>query len=263
MSINSVIDVKSISNHVVQKYNFKILSSSTHNQEEQIADNKETAQEESVQNTQNEELSNVVPKEVKDDFIAELLEKSDKMSSELVKLQMQIEEGQKEFEQRVKEVKEESYAKGLEDGYNKAKQEYESEFETLKKQYTDSVSKLDETTGKCKEYMDSLKSELTDVSLEIAKEVIAKEVSDDSKEIALALAKKLLDDIKDANKIEIKVNPKDFEFLKKSFSNMHHITVSSDDAINEGGVILISNIGNIDGDLKTRVEKAKHIIMVK
>ncbi len=262
MNIENVIDANSISNHMVKKYNFKILSSFANNEKEQVVDKKEP-QKESIQDVQKEELGNIAPQEVKDDFIAELLEKSDKMSSELVKLQMQIEEGQKEFEQRIAKTKEESYAKGLEDGYNKAKQEYESEFETLKKQYTDSVSKLDETTGKCKEYMDSLKSELTDVSLEIAKEVIAKEVSDDSKEIALALAKKLLDDIKDANKIEIKVNPKDFEFLKKSFSNMHHITVSSDDAINEGGVILISNIGNIDGDLKTRVEKAKHIIMVK
>ncbi len=262
MSINSVIDAKSISSHVVQKYNFKILSSSTHNQEEQVA-NKEVELHENTQDTQNEELNNTVPKEVKDDFIAELLEKSDKMSSELVKLQMQIEEGQKEFEQRIAKTKEESYAKGLEDGYNKAKKEYETEFETLKKQYTDSVSKLDEATGKCKDYMDSLKSELADVSLEIAKEVIAKEVSGDSKEIALALAKKLLEDIKDANKIEIKVNPKDFEFLKRSFSDMQHITVSSDEAINEGGVILISDIGNIDGDIKTRIEKAKQIIMVK
>jgi len=262
MSINSVIDAKSISNHVVQKYNFKILSSSTHNQEEQAID-KEEISKENTQNIENEELSNAVSKEVKDDFIAELLEKSDKMSSELVKLQMQIEEGQKEFEQRIAQTKEESYAKGLDEGYLKAKKEYEAEFEALKKQYVDSVSKLDEATDKCKSYMDNLKSELADVSLEIAKEVIAKEVSTSSQEIALALAKKLLDDIKDANKIEIKVNPKDFEFLKKSFSDMQHITVSPDEAINEGGVVLISDIGNIDGDIKTRIEKAKQIIMIK
>ncbi len=262
MSVNSVIDNKSIANHTVQKYNFKILSSSTHNHEEQVVD-KEEIQEKNVQNIQNEELNNTVPKEVKDDFIAELLEKSDKMSSELVKLQMQIEEGQKEFEQRVAEAKEESYAKGLEDGYNKAKQEHEIEFETLKKQYINSISKLDEVVDKYKNYMDNLKGELADVSLEIAKEVIIREVSTSSKEIALSLAKKLLDEIKDADKIEIKVNPKDFEFLKTSFSSIQNITVSSDKAISEGGVILISDIGNIDGDIKTRIEKAKQIIMVK
>ena len=260
--MKSVINAKSIASHNVQKYNFKILTSSTFN-EEQSQPIEEAIEEKNVQNISNETLNNEVPKEVKDDFIAELLEKSDKMSSELVKLQMQIEEGQKEFEKRIKEAKEESYSLGLEDGYKKAKQEYEGEIESLKKQYANSISKLDEITGSCKNYIDNLKSELSDVSLEIAKEVIAKEVSQNSKEIALALAKKLLEDVKDANTIEIKVNPKDFEYLKENFSDMQNISISSDEAINEGGVILISNIGNIDGDIKTRIEKAKQIIMVK
>lgn len=260
--MDNVIGAESISNHIVKKYNFKILSSSMHSKDKQDINNEEV-KEENKQVVENKELSNEAPKEAKDDFITELLEKSDKMSSELVKLQMQIEEGQKEFEKRLAEAKEESYAKGMEDGYNKAKKEYEEEVENLKKQYGDSILKLDETTSKCKDYMDSLKEELSDVSLEIAKEVIAKEISLNSKDVALSLAKKLLDDLKEANNIEIKVNPKDFEFLKDGFSNIKNITVSSDEAISEGGVVLISDIGNIDGDIKTRIEKAKQIIMVK
>ena len=260
--MQNVINAKSIANHNVQKYNFKILTSSTFN-EEQNQSTKESTEEKNTQDISNETLDNEVPKEVKDDFIAELLEKSDKMSSELVKLQMQIEEGQKEFEKRITKAKEESYSLGLEDGYKKAKQEYESEIETLKKQYANSISKLDEATGGCKNYMDNLKNELSDVSLEIAKEVIAKEVSQSGKEIAFALAKKLLEDLKEANSIEIKVNPKDFEYLKENFSDMQNISISSDEAINEGGVVLISNIGNIDGDIKTRIEKVKQIMMVK
>ncbi len=259
--MENVISAKSISNHMVKKYNFKILSSSMQNKKEH--EDKIDIINEDVQKLESEKINNEVSKEVKDDFIAELLEKSDKMSSELVKLQMQIEEGQKEFEQRIEEAKNESFAKGFEEGYNKAKKEHEVELETLKKHYVDSISKLDETVGKCKNYIDGLKGELSDVSLEIAKEVIAKEISIDSKEIALALAKKLLNDIKEANSVEIKVNPKDFEFLKSTLSDMQHITVSSDEAISEGGVILLSDIGNIDGDIKTRLEKAKHIIMTR
>ena len=260
--MENVINAKSITNHNVQKYNFKILASSTFS-DEQSQTEEENIEEKDIQDISNEVLDNEVSKEVKDDFIAELLEKSDKMSSELVKLQMQIEEGQKEFEKRIAKAKEESYSFGFEDGYKKAKQEYENEIETLKKQYINSISKLDETTGNCKDYIDNLKDELSDVSLEIAKEVIAKEISQNSKEIAFSLAKKLLEDLKDANTIEIKVNPKDFKYIKESFSDMQNISISSDEAINEGGVILMSNIGNIDGDIKTRIEKAKKILLVK
>lgn len=259
--MENVIDSKSISNHVVQKYNFKILSSAT-SKEEHLAEEKQETIENSEDRT-TQDIQNEAPVEVKDDFIAELLEKSDKMSSELVKLQMQIEDGQKEFEARLAKTKEESYEKGKEDGYNQAKKEYEEEYEALKKQYISSISKLDETVDECKKYMDELKNELAETSLEIAREVVLKEVSANSKDIALALAKKLMQDLKSANKIEIKTNPKDFEYLKENFKDMQNITVSPDEAINEGGVVLISDIGNVDGDIKTRIEKAKQIIMVK
>lgn len=259
--MKNVIDSKTISNHIVQKYNFKILSSTT-SKEEQIAIEEQEIKDEG-ENAITQDVQNEAPVEVKDDFIAELLEKSDKMSSELVKLQMQIEEGQKEFEARLAKTKEESYEKGKEDGYNQAKKEYEEEYEALKKQYMSSISKLDETVYECRKYMDELKNELAETSLEIAREVVLKEVSVNSKEIALALAKKLIQDLKNANKIEIKTNPKDFEYLKENFKDMQNVTISPDEAINEGGVILISDIGNVDGDIKTRIEKAKQIIMVK
>jgi flagellar assembly protein FliH len=259
--MKNVIDSKTISNHIVQKYNFKILSSTTSKEEQTAIEEQETKDE--GENAITQDVQNEAPVEVKDDFIAELLEKSDKMSSELVKLQMQIEEGQKEFEARLAKTKEESYEKGKEDGYNQAKKEYEEEYEALKKQYMSSISKLDETVYECRKYMDELKNELAETSLEIAREVVLKEVSVNSKEIALALAKKLIQDLKNANKIEIKTNPKDFEYLKENFKDMQNVTISPDEAINEGGVILISDIGNVDGDIKTRIEKAKQIIMVK
>jgi flagellar assembly protein FliH len=69
--------------------------------------------------------------------------------------------------------------------------------------------------------------------------------------------------LKNAKKIEIKTNPKDFEYLQENFKDMQNISISPDEAISEGGVVLISDIGNIDGDIKTRLEKAKQIIMVK
>ncbi len=257
-SIKNVIDSSSIQKHLVQKYNFKILSSKTFYNEE---DKEESEQ------TKKEDLGNEVKekeaKEIKDGFISELLNKSDKMSSDIVKLQMQIEEGQKEFEKRLSKQTEDALKEGEEKGYNLAKKELEDEYINLKTQYKNSIKKLDDIFGKCKNYMDTLKDDLAEVSLEIAKEVVSKEISQDSKNIAFSLAKSLINDIKDAKKINIKINPKDYDYIKEKFAQMQNIEVLKDDAINEGGVVLLSEIGNIDGDIKTRIDKAKQLLSEK
>ncbi len=257
-SMKNVIDASSIQKHLVQKYNFKILSSKTSYSEENAKEN-EQIKEEDLGN----ELKEKEAKEIKDGFISELLEKSDKMSSDIIKLQMQIEEGQKEFEKRLSKQTADALKEGEEKGYNLAKKELEDEYTNLKIQYRNSIKKLDDVFNKCKNYMDNLKDDLADVSLEIAKEVVSKEISQNSKQIAFSLATSLINDIKDANKINIKTNPKDYDYIKEKFAQMQNIEVLKDDAISEGGVILLSDIGNIDGDIKTRIDKAKQLLSEK
>ncbi len=252
----NVIDSDSIKQHLIQKYNFKILSSQTaHNDE--ISD--ETKSKEDLGN----ELKEQEDKKIKDGFISELLEKSDKMSSDIVKLQMKIEDGQKEFEERLKKQTQSALKEGEQKGYNLAKKELEDEYLNLKVQYRNSIRKLDDTFGECKTYMDTLKDELSHASVEIAKEVVVQEISKNSSEIALALAKSLINDIKNANKISIKTNPKDYEFIKENFSQFKNIEIFKDDAISEGGVILLSDLGNIDGNINTRIDRAKQLLSEK
>ncbi len=256
--IKNVIDSSSIQKHLIQKYNFKILSSKTSYNEDDMQKNEQIKKEDL-----GSELKEKEAKEIKDGFISELLEKSDKMSSDIVKLQMQIEEGQKEFEKRLSKQTEDALKEGETKGYNLAKKELEDEYVSLRTQYTKSIEKLDNIFGKCKNYMDTLKDDLAEVSLEIAKEVVSKEISKDSKNIAFSLAKSLINNIKDANKINIKINPKDYDYIKEKFAQMQNIQVLKDDAISEGGVVLLSEIGNIDGDIKTRIDKAKQLLSEK
>ncbi len=256
----SVIDSTSIENHLIKKYNFKVLSSKANTSTKEDSSKDEDIIEE-------EELGNEIEESkcsaIKDTFIDELLQKSDKMSSDIVKLQMQIEEGQKEFEARLAKQTEEALKEGELKGYEKAKQEMKEEIENLRKQYLNSIEKMDNIIKEFNEHFEHLKEQMSEVSLEIAKEVIEKELSEDSKSIAYSLAKKLIDEIKDATKITIKTNPKDYEYVKEKFSSMQNVEVSKDEAISEGGVILLSEMGNIDGDIKTRVEKARELIMEK
>ena len=89
-------------------------------------------------------------------------------------------------------------------------------------------------------------------------EVIQKEISEDSKEIALNLAKALMDDIKDATKITIKVNPKDVKYLKE---NLQNVEIVEDDAVKEGGVVILSDVGNIDAQILQRFKAIKEAIL--
>ncbi len=260
-NVKNVIDSTSIEKHLVKKYNFKVLSSkaSMTTEEDESVEDESVVEDEDLGNEIEESKSSVI----KDTFINELLQKSDKMSSDIVKLQMQIEEGQKEFEARLAKQTEEALKEGELKGYEKAKQEMQEELEKLRRQYLNSIEKMDNMLKEFNEYFEQLKEQMSEVSFEIAREVIEKELSEDSKSIAYSLAKKLIDEIKDATKITIKTNPKDFEYIKEKFSNMQNVEVSKDEAISEGGVILLSEMGNIDGDIKTRVEKARELITEK
>jgi len=258
--MKNIINSNSIDKHVVKKYNFKILSSQK-NQDIDVTENQSFKTEENEINNNVKILKDEEEKEIKEDFISELLKKSDKMSSELIKLQMQIEDGQKEFEARLQKETNDAYEKGKKEGYENAKNDFEKDFNHSKEQYLNSIKKLEDLYNTFNQKIENLKNELTEVSLEIAKEVIEKEISKNSQEIAYSLAVKLLEELKDATKIDIKVNSQDYEYIKNKFSEKTNIEISKDDAISKGGVILFSNIGNIDGNIKTRIEKAKELIL--
>jgi len=185
------------------------------------------------------------------------------MSSDIIKLQMQIEEGQKEFEERLKQQTEEAYNRGKQEGFEEARSQMQEQIETLKKQYLSSIEKLDNLLNEYNQFFEKEKERISEVAFEIAKEIIAKELTTESKKIAYSLAKNLIDDIKDATKIIIKTNPKDFEYIKEKFAEHNNIEISKDEAVSEGGVVLMSDKGNIDGDIKTRIEKARELIMEK
>ena len=93
--------------------------------------------------------------------------------------------------------------------------------------------------------------------MDIAKEIIQKEVSENSNKVAYSLAKALINDLKEATKIVIKANPKNVSFLK---SHLDNIQIVEDEAIKEGGIVILSDIGNIEADINQRFKALKEAI---
>ncbi len=243
--------------HSVEKFKFKVLSSSK-TQESEI---EETVCEQPVQEVETKEDMADKDERKDDTFVEELLKKTDELSSNVIKLQMQMEKQQEEFEKRLQEERDRSLQEGKKVGFDEARASYEDKERELKEKYLKSISLLDELYKNIQDFFQKAKNELSETAIDIAKEVISKEVSQNSKEVALSLSKALIKQLKDASKISIKVNPEDFEYIKSAYESDLRIEVLSDSAITQGGVVVLSELGNLDGEIQTRIESAKQIAL--
>ena len=193
-------------------------------------------------------------------FVEELLKKTDELSSNIIKLQMQIENQESEFAKRL----EAEIARAKEDGKNEGIAQInaanEAKIKELEAKFSASAAKLDEQYIKFDEFLKKSEEELGQTAIKIAKEVIEKEVSSASSQIAHHLANSLIKELSDVKNIEIRVNPEDSDYLKEQFGKNERVKVSADDAISKGGVVIISEGGNIDATMQTRLEKLKMLV---
>ena len=269
MIASSVIN-KNNEEHTVEPYRFKVLALHSN---EQL---KEQPTKEPIQPASSDEigefepnLANAEPNApqaaessnlMESTFIEELLKRTDDLSGNIVKLQMQIEHQESEFKIRLENETQRAKEEGLREGHEQAKAEYDAALNETSKKYSSSVDKLDEQTAKLETLLATSQSEIAATAIEIAKEVVLKEIKDSSAQIASNIAKSLIDELSQATQIEIKTNPKDYEFIKSNLTLKSHIKLSSDEAVSAGGVIVLSDIGNIDGSVMARFEKIKKIL---
>lgn len=193
-------------------------------------------------------------------FVEELLKKTDELSSNIIKLQMQIENQESEFAKRLEAEISRAKEDGKNEGIAQANAANEARINELEARFSTSAAKLDEQYVKFDEFLKKIEEELGQTAIKIAKEVINKEISTSSNQIAHHLASSLIKELSNVKNIEIRVNPEDSEYIKEQFSKNEHVKISADDAISKGGVVIISDGGNIDATMQTRLEKLKMLV---
>ena len=244
--------------HTVEVYSFKPLdfestSSKKAEVKETISSNETNVKTESNTNSAKLDDSHIK-------LIEELLSKSDMLNNGVTSLQSEFQQQAQECEKRVNEVKETSYQSGYNEGYNKAKSELENDIKSHLSKLIESIHKVEEVYKNYQHKIDSIEDELVGVAIDIAEQVIAKEVKKSSKEIALSLTKELINDIKEASKIEIKLNPLDYDYVKENL-NIENVEISPDNAISPGGVVIMSDAGNIEGEITERFKTLKNNLL--
>ncbi|OUT12823.1 flagellar assembly protein FliH [Campylobacter concisus] len=193
-------------------------------------------------------------------FVEELLKKTDELSSNIIKLQMQIENQESEFAKRLEAEISRAKEDGKNEGIAQTNASNEAKIKEFEARFSASAAKLEEQYVKFDEFLKKIEEELGQTAIKIAKEVIDKEISTSSNQIAHHLASSLIKELSNVKNIEIRVNPEDSEYLKEQFSKNEHVKISADDAISKGGVVIISDGGNIDATMQTRLEKLKMLV---
>ncbi len=190
-----------------------------------------------------------------EDEPAHLMEKIDQLTSDVVRLQMEIEKMQKEHQSALKDAEEAAYEKGKQEAIQSIQNEMSEEIEALKSQLIRSITLLDEQKHHFDQTLSQLENELLESAFLIAKKVILKEIDKHSAQIATQIARFLLKNIKESSDVTLRVNPADFAFISSQLKESI-IKIESDEAIQKGGVVIHGGDENIDGNILTRYKEA-------
>lgn len=98
-----------------------------------------------------------------------------------------------------------------------------------------------------------MESKLLKTSISIAQKIISIEVGENSAKIAKQTISHLLDKIKTASKVQIHLNPKDYQMLKDQLTLEPYIELREDPNVATGGVVIASDLGNFDGNIEAKV----------
>ena len=98
-----------------------------------------------------------------------------------------------------------------------------------------------------------METKLLKTSISIAQKIISIEVGENSAKIAKQTITHLLDKIKTASKVQIHLNPKDYEILKGQLNLEAFIELHQDANVTAGGVVIASDLGNFDGNIESKV----------
>lgn len=266
-----VISSNSNHSHVINKYNFKVLSRDLN--ESQASEHKfvkGSGQESKVEAT-DENLNvtaeitdeNSLSKSSKDTLIESLLQKTDEMSSNFIKMQMKLESKDEEYQKNIEEAKVKAFEEGKLEGIKESQANASEEHASLMKQFSASVNTLESSTKEFSTSIEGIKIELINAAIDIAKEVILVELSEHSKEIASSLAQDLIKQIQSSSAVTLKVNAIDKVALEETLGTLENVKIISDNAVSKGGVVVLSDAGNIDGDIMKRFERVKDAALGK
>jgi flagellar assembly protein FliH len=257
--MTGVISKKGLKSYNVGKYNFKVIALG--NSSDEVEPESSLVSQEPLKQKVTEVDSSALSSSSKESLIESLMQKTDEMSSNFIKLQMKLESKEEEYELSLIKAKEDAFAEGIEVGVSKALSDSELQLNSKIEMFGDSICKIEASAKEFESALEAIKADLIRAAIDIAHEVVQVELNESSNEIAKVLSDELLNDLQSASKVTLKVNPKNHGALSEHVGKQEHISVISDSAVSKGGVIVISDAGNIDAQISKRFQRVKRMAL--
>lgn len=163
-------------------------------------------------------------------------------------------------EESIKKELESKYNLGFENGYEKAKDDLEENYiNQIVEKSEQFYTILSQIEDKLKEYETSFNKIVLQVSQEIAKKILQRELEQNN--IIGDTIKSAIQKILGAGEVKIKVNPEDYQFLtendftKKHLVNFNKVKFESNEKIEKGGCFIETEIGNVDARISSQVNE--------
>jgi len=243
--------------HIINRYKFRVFATGGHTDDEKEAN--EAFEETQTDAPEDEQTPQSVSK--RDELVESLLQKTDEMSSNFINLQLKLEEQEKEHKEALQQCEKSYYEKGLQEGQAQELARQEALQKEQKEGFLEAIKRVDSAAQSFQNGLQNIENELIEAALQIAKEVVMNEISLASTEIAKTVASKLVEELSNAASITLKVNPHDYTEIAQHLSSLQHVNVVADSAVALGGVIALSESGNIDADIQKRFDQVKASVM--
>jgi len=134
------------------------------------------------------------------------------------------------------------------------KQENTSASQKLDTQVVEALTSLNNHSKQFDKITVAFEQKLIAYSLRIATKIIQQEVQQNSQQIALNYARDLISKLKDATKISVHINPKDYQYLQSNFDMSSTIELVKDTNVSPAGVVISSDIGYFDSTIESKLE---------
>lgn len=252
-STNNFITEDEVQRHIIKKYEFRNMDKEL---EAQIA----PSMQESGIYTPQEEAKNIEGMESLKTQLEEILEENRKISQNLQTLKEQMQNPNQDS-YLLEEIKTSSFQQGFLEGKTKAQEELTQELESQKEKMIYAIKTLEEEAQKMQAQIQKIKEDLSVIALDLAREVILKEVEESSAKIALSIANELLGSMEKDTQITLKIHPLDFPYLQEKLSHQSKITLEPDISVAKGGVMVLSAQGNFDGNILARYKNLKRSLL--
>ena len=158
---------------------------------------------------------------------------------------------------RAQEESENIKKSAFEEGYRLGLEKAESDMEIFRTQFSNFMNAK-------KDVFEYIAPDILEISVNIAKTIIKKEVESDPQVLINTIVDVLRTISKNEAKISIRVRPQSVQFIKDTIPNITYeygidskLNIISDPSIEEGGCILQTSNGIVDASIDTQVEIIK------